>query len=160
MQRSLKGRFLCEAFFDKGGILKLDIKFENTITPKEYNDLREKIGWKPHDLKRVEEAIKSSRFVRKVVINGEIIGMARVICDGIYAFVVDVIVSPNYQNMGIGKKLMQELLDEIEKSINEGETMSVNLVSMAGKEEFYEKCGFRKIPYEYTGYGMKKVIKK
>lgn len=138
----------------------MDIQFENSITPKEYNDLREKIGWKPHDLKRVEEAIKSSRFVKKVVVNYETIGMARVISDGIYAFVVDVIISPNYQNKGIGKKLMQELLDEIEKSIKEGEAMSVNLVSMAGKEEFYEKCGFQRIPYEYTGYGMKKVVEK
>ncbi len=79
----------------------MDIQFENSITPKEYNDLREKIGWKPHDLKRVEEAIKSSRFVKKVVVNYETIGMARVISDGIYAFVVDVIISPDYQNRGI-----------------------------------------------------------
>lgn len=130
------------------------------ITPEEYNDLREKIGWKAHDLKRVEKAIGSSKFVKKVVVNNEIIGMARVICDGIYAFVVDVMISPDYQNQGIGKKLMQELLQEIEENMNEGETMSVNLISMAGREEFYEKCGFQKIPYDYTGYGMKKVIEK
>ena len=138
----------------------MDFKFEDSITPKEYNDLREKIGWKPHDLKRVEVALKDSKFVKKVVVNNETVGMAKVICDGIYAFVVDVIIHPHYQNKGIGKKLMQELLREIEESMNEGETMSVNLVSMAGKEKFYEKCGFRKIPYEYTGYGMKKVIEK
>ncbi len=138
----------------------MNIEFENIITPEEYNELREKIGWKAHDLKRVEKAIGSSKFVKKVVVNNEIIGMARVICDGIYAFVVDVMISPDYQNQGIGKKLMQELLQEIEENMNEGETMSVNLISMAGKEEFYEKCGFQKIPYEYTGYGMKKVIEK
>lgn len=138
----------------------MKVDFENRITPKEYNDLREKIGWKPHDVKRVEEAIKNSRFVKKVVVNHETIGMARVICDGIYAFVVDVMISPDYQKKGIGKQLMQEILNEIEESIKEGESISVNLVSMAGKEEFYEKCGFHKIPYEYTGYGMKKVIEK
>ena len=138
----------------------MNIEFENIITPEEYNELREKIGWKAHDLKRVEKAIGSSKLVKKVVVNNEIIGMARVICDGIYAFGVDVMISPDYQNQGIGKKLMQELLQEIEENMNEGETMSVNLISMAGKEEFYEKCGFQKIPYEYTGYGMKKVIEK
>ncbi len=138
----------------------MNIEFENIITPEEYNELRGKIGWKAHDLKRVEKAIGSSKFVKKVVVNNEIIGMARVICDGIYAFVVDVMISPDYQNQGIGKKLMQELLQEIEENMNEGETMSVNLISMAGREEFYEKCGFQKIPYDYTGYGMKKVIEK
>ena len=138
----------------------MEIKFENSISAKEYNELREKIGWKAHDIKRVEKAIASSKFVKKVIVNNEIIGMARVITDGIYAFVVDVIISPNYQNQGIGKKLIQELLQEIEKNMKEGETMSVSLISMAGKEEFYEKCGFHKIPYEYTGYGMRKVIEK
>ena len=31
---------------------------------------------------------------------------------------------------------------------------------MKGKEEFYEKCGFTKILYDYTGYGMIRRIEK
>lgn len=63
----------------------MDLKFEDCITPREYNDLREKIGWEAHDFKRVEEAIKNSKFVKKVIVGTEMVGMARVICDGIYA---------------------------------------------------------------------------
>ena len=38
--------------------------------------------------------------------------------------------------------------------------LSINLISMQGKEAFYEKCGFRKIPFDYTGYGMIRRIEK
>ena len=31
---------------------------------------------------------------------------------------------------------------------------------MKGKEEFYQKCGFRTIPFDYTGYGMIRRIEK
>ncbi len=44
----------------------MEIKFENSISAKEYNELREKIGWKAHDIKRVEKAIASSKFVKKL----------------------------------------------------------------------------------------------
>ncbi len=70
------------------------------------------------------------------------------------------VVSPNYQNKGVGKLLINSLLKDIEDSINVGESISVNLVSMKDKGGFYEKLGFRKIPYDDTGYGMKKKIEK
>ena len=49
---------------------------------------------------------------------------------------------------------------EVENKTKKGQKCSINLVSISGKEEFYEKCGFHKIPYDYTGYGMKKKIQK
>lgn len=138
----------------------MNIKLENNINVEDYNSLREKVGWRIKDSNVIKRALSNSSFMKKAIVNNEVVGMARVISDGMYALIADVIVSPEYQNKGIGKLLINALLKDLEDSINEGEEISVNLVSMKGKEEFYEKCGFQKIPYDYTGYGMKKKIQK
>lgn len=138
----------------------MNIKLENNINVEDYNSLREKVGWRIKDSNVIKRALSNSSFMKKAIVNNEVVGMARVISDGMYALIADVIVSPEYQNKGIGKLLINALLKDLEDSINEGEEISVNLVSMKGKEEFYEKCGFNKIPYDYTGYGMKKKIQK
>ena len=51
-------------------------------------------------------------------------------------------------------------LKEVYNKTKEGQKASINLISMQGKETFYEKCGFRKIPFDFTGYGMIRRIKK
>lgn len=45
---------------------------------------------------------------------------------------------------------------KIENNLNVNEYNSLR----SGKEEFYEKCGFRKIPFDYTGHSMIKRIEK
>lgn len=138
----------------------MNIELKNIIEVEEYNNLRKEVGWNKTDEKRVENALKESSFMKKAIVDDKTVGMVRAISDGIYALIVDVVVSPMYQNKGIGKMLINALLKDIEDSINEGESISVNLVSMKDKEEFYEKFGFQRIPCDYTGYGMKKKIEK
>ena len=65
-----------------------------------------------------------------------------------------------YQGKGIGKILIEEIVKEVYNKTKEGQKASINLISMQGKETFYEKCGFRKIPFDYTGYGMIRRIEK
>lgn len=140
--------------------MKMDVEIENNITVEEYNKLRKSISWNEHSEDRVENAIRGSVFVKKATINGKTIGMARAIGDGIYYFIVDVIVNPEYQKRGIGKKLIEAIVKEVESRTEKGQKSSINLVSMKGKEEFYEKCGFKKVPFEYTGYGMiRRIVK-
>lgn len=138
----------------------MNVKLENSLNVEEYNDLREQVGWNKTNVKQVQKALNNSTYIKKAIVDNKIVGMARTISDGIYALVVDVVVSPKYQNKGIGKMLINSLLKDIENSMNEGETISVNLVSMKNKEYFYEKLGFKKVPYDYTGHGMKMKIKK
>ena len=89
-------------------------------------------------------AIKSSVIVKKVIIDNKTIGMARVIGDGIYYLIVDVIINPEYQRKGIGKTLIKEIIKEITNITQQGQKCSIILEAANGKEEFYEKCGFRK----------------
>ena len=86
--------------------------------------------------------------------------MARAIGDGLYYLIVDVVVHNEYQGKGIGKLLIEEIVKFVEDRTEVGQKASINLISMKGKEEFYEKCGFRKIPFDYTGYGMIRRIEK
>lgn len=138
----------------------MEYKIEDIITPEEYNQLRNSVGWDSKDINVIEKALKSSAIIKKVMIDNETIGMARTIGDGLYYLVVDVVVNKDYQGMGIGKILIEEIVKDIYNKMKEGQKVSINLMSMQGKEEFYEKCGFRKVPFDYTGYGMIRRIEK
>ena len=127
---------------------------------KEYNQLRNSVGWDSKDINVIEKALKNSAIIKKVMIDNETIGMARTIGDGLYYLVVDVVVNKDYQGKGIGKILIEEIVKDIYNKMKEGQKVSINLMSMQGKEEFYEKCGFRKVPFDYTGYGMIRRIEK
>lgn len=138
----------------------MEIKIENDLSEHEYNNLRNTVGWDFKDKEMARNAIKSSVIVKKVIIDNKTIGMARVIGDGIYYLIVDVIINPEYQRKGIGKTLIKEIIKEITNITQQGQKCSIILEAANGKEEFYEKCGFRKIPFDYHGYGMIKRIEK
>ena len=138
----------------------MEYKIENTITAKEYNELRSSIGWDIKEENIIEAAIQNSVVVKKVTFDNKTIGMARAIGDGLYYLIVDVVVHKEYQGKGIGKLLIEEIVKFVEDNTKEGQRASINLISMKDKEEFYEKCGFRKIPFDYTGYGMIRRIEK
>ncbi len=67
----------------------------------------------------------------------KLVGLARAICDGEYqAVVYDVVLLPEYQNRGMGKRIMDELLKQIPAS-------NIILYAVPGREGFYAKCGFK-----------------
>ena len=138
----------------------MEYKVENTITLKEYNQLRNSVGWESKEMQITQKALENSIIVKKATLENNVIGMARVIGDGLYYYIVDVVVNPEYQNKGIGKLLIESIVKDIEACTKIGQKCSIYLISMKGKEEFYEKCGFTRIPYDYTGYGMIRRIEK
>ena len=133
---------------------------ENIISPKEYNELRNSVGWDSKDEEVITDALNNSVIVKKILENDKVIGMARAIGDGLYYLIVDVVVHNEYQGKGLGKILINEIVKEVENRTKIGQKASINLISMQGKEVFYEKCGFRKIPFDFTGYGMIRRIEK
>ncbi len=138
----------------------MDYKIESNITPEEYNQLRNSVGWDSKDRNIILNALENSIIIKKVSFENKTIGMARAIGDGLYYLIVDVVVHSDYQKKGIGKLLIESLVKDIEDHTIVGQKCSINLISMKGKEKFYEKCGFRTIPFDYTGYGMILRIKK
>ena len=132
----------------------MEYKIENNLQPEEYNELRKQANWKTRNVEITKQALDNSTIIKKATIDDIPVGMARVIGDGMYYLIVDVVISEKYQKQGIGKLLLQSIITEIKDRTKLGEACSINLVSVAGKEGFYEKLGFKKIPYNNTGYGM------
>lgn len=138
---------------------KVNPTFVKTIAVKnsfpkveEFIKLFNSVGWE-RDKKRVKEHKKHSCFAVSLYIDNEIIGMGRVVGDGTYFTIYDIVVDKNYQGFGIGSIIMREIVNWY-KTIEDDDTfLYVN--ACKNSEPFYEKFGFRSRPNEDVGAGMK-----
>ena len=133
---------------------------ENLLSYEDYRTLRESVGWHLFSKNQMQQALDNSLYTIVAVENNQSVGMGRLICDGMYFLIVDVVVHPVFQKCGIGTNIMNMLLKYVEKKTPTGGRSSVQLVAEKGKEPFYEKLGFKTIPNEFCGSGMRKVIHK
>lgn len=82
-----------------------------------------------------------------------LIGFGRVLSDGIlHAFIVDLIVDPHYQGCGIGKMILNNLVDKCKLA----GIPDIQLFCANGKKEFYTKQGFRPRPDGAPGMELSK----
>lgn len=133
---------------------------ENLLSYEDYRTLRESVGWHLFSKNQMQQALDNSLYTIVAVENNQLVGMGRLIGDGMYFLIVDVVVHPVFQKCGIGTNIMNMLLKYVEKKTPTGGRSSVQLVAEKGKEPFYEKLGFKTIPNEFCGSGMRKVIHK
>lgn len=92
--------------------------------------------------------------------NENAIGMGRVVGDGIYFTIVDIVVRHEYQGKKIGTAIINSILNYIERNMYDGSRVSVQLLAEAGKEQFYIKQGFKLVPHQYCGPALRKIIYK
>ena len=131
------------------------IRFDGTITPEEYMDLREKVGWMQFPIEEAKNCIDNAYMVICVRDDEKAIGVVRLLWDGGYvAFLSDVMVDPAYQGQGIGRKLVESVIQRIRDDMKPGYKVKLTLNASKGKEPFYEKFGFRQRPNEDAGAGM------
>ena len=132
----------------------------NKLTYQEYISLRSSVGWNNFAEEQITQSINNSIYNITVVDNEQTIAMGRLIGDGIYYLIVDIVVRPEYQGKGIGSNVMDMLLKYVEDMTPVGGKASIQLIAEQGKEEFYTKKGFQCIPHENCGSGMQKIIMK
>lgn len=133
---------------------------ENVLCYEDYYRLRESVGWCNFSKVQAQAALNSSLYTVVVFENNQAIGMGRLIGDGMYLIIADIVVSPAYQKRGIGSKITNMLIEYAMKKLPSGGRASIQLISEKGKEAFYEKLGFKCIPNDFCGSGMRKVIHK
>ena len=138
----------------------MTIEIHDYLNADEYNKLRIEAGWEIKNPLIVEKAIRNSTIIKKATYDNKIVGMARAIGDGMSYLLVDVVVSSKYQKQGIGKKLVNSIIEDIKKETMDGEYSTINLISIRGMEKFYESCGFEAVPFGYNGKGMRIKIEK
>ena len=136
------------------------IEIHDDINVDEYNKLRVEAGWEIKNPLIVEKVIRNSTIIKKATYDSKTVGMARAIGDGMSYLLVDVVVSSKYQKQGIGKKLVNSIIDAIKNETMAGEYSTINLISIRGMEKFYESCGFEAVPFGYNGKGMRIKIEK
>lgn len=133
---------------------------ENVLCYEEYCNLRESVGWLSFSKEQTENALNNSLYTVIAVDDNQTIGMGRLLGDGMYYMIVDVVVCPVYQKKGIGTHIITMLIDYVDNKTPIGGRSSIQLIAEKGKELFYEKVGFQLIPHDYCGSGMRKVIHK
>lgn len=111
-------------------------------TLEEYIELCTIIGWK--DFMNFEVAQKSldqSIFGTVIQYQDKIVGMGRIIGDGaIYYYIQDIVVSPEHQNKGLGKLILETLMEYL--STHAPHKAFVGLFANEGTQGFYRKHGF------------------
>ena len=133
---------------------------ENVLCYEDYCRLRKSVGWTNFSKEQAQTALSNSLYTVAVFENSRAVGMGRLIGDGIYLIIVDIVVDPAYQGKGIGSKIVSMLIEYAIKELRNGGRTSIQLISEKGKEPFYEKQGFKQIPNDFCGPGMKMVIRK
>jgi len=122
-------------------------------TAKEYLVLRKKLSWETYSSKDAKRALDSSLFCVAVYENDTIIGMGRIVGDECLCFYIqDIMVSPAFQNQGVGTLIMKHILTYLNQKAVKG--AYIGLMSKKDKEYFYEKFGFVSRPNNTMGCGM------
>lgn len=138
-----------------------DVEYINSISCSDYNHLRKSVGWDEIAVKQAQTGINNSACIVSAICKGKTVGMARVVSDGGYVvLLVDVIVLPEFQGKGIGKTMLNKVMEYIKSSLAEGEGVFVNLMAAKGKEAFYKQFGFMERPTDQLGAGMTQWIAK
>ncbi|MGF7144560.1 GNAT superfamily N-acetyltransferase [Anaerotaenia torta] len=133
---------------------------ENSLQYADYFSLRQCIGWDNLSQEQTIQALKKSLYDIVAIDKERVIGMGRLIGDGLYYIIADVIVIPEYQGKGIGSELIKRIVDYADRQTPAGSRASIQLIAAKGKEPFYEKMGFKQLPNEHCGAGMRKIIHK
>lgn len=115
---------------------------ERKVSLEEYQWLRKSVGWGNTDTAATKDGLENSLYSVAVVKNGKVIAIGRVIGDGgLYFYIQDLMVHPEYQNKGIGKSLIKKLMDYITSNAKSG--AFVGLMAAKGLKKFYEPYGFK-----------------
>jgi len=115
----------------------------NELTAEEFISLWESVWGQGPSLEQTKLAMEHTLFRVSVFDGNRIVAMARMIGDmGLDYYIKDVIVRPEYQRKGIGRMMINELLEFINKNGVSGTDIFVELCAMPDKIPFYEKFGF------------------
>lgn len=120
--------------------------------PQEFCDMRVAAGLSPKSLKAATIALPNSLYGISIRDADKLIAMGRVVGDGACNFeVVDVAVDPQYQGLGLGRKVMEYIDGYLASAALEGSYVSM----IADEPLFYEKLGYKLVSPSSQGMTKK-----
>ncbi|WDV93655.1 GNAT family N-acetyltransferase [Brevibacillus parabrevis] len=119
---------------------------ERPPTLEEFHQLCVSVGWeKMMNFKVINHSLENSLHAVVVRFESKIIGMGRIIGDGyVYFYVQDIVVRPEFQKMGIGTMIMDNLMLYLKE--NAPDQAFIGLFSSNEGKKLYEKYGFQQYP--------------
>lgn len=113
---------------------------DRIATVEEYLSLRDSVGWTQPPRHKCHAALTGSAFGVVVLRDGRTVGMGRVFSDGaLYATIADIVVAQGHQGLGIGRQVMDRLIDWITTS----GIPHAGLVADDAVAEYYTRWPFR-----------------
>jgi ribosomal protein S18 acetylase RimI-like enzyme len=135
-------------------IMKLIESTRKDLNAEQINALRVSVGWcNKRNEEKWREILDKSSFVYSIYDQDKLIGMGRIVEDGIFCMFYDIVIHKDYQGRGIGKMIMNNLL----AFIKDKKYSSVSLFADPNNKDFlipfYNKFGFELFE---TGMRLKK----
>ncbi|MED2933283.1 GNAT family N-acetyltransferase [Bacillus wiedmannii] len=124
--------------------------------PTDFNELLvlyESLGWNSLQLtvNELEQMCKQSWYAIYAFDDKKLVGMGRIISDGVITGVIcGFCVLPEYQSIGIGKEIVERLIQHCEQN-----KVIPQLMCVKKLQSYYESIGF-----EAFSIGMTKTIKR
>lgn len=140
------------------------VVLEGLPTPQVYHDLRKLSGMTPPPMEAVPKALANSfggflAYERRKMVNEttpgpdqEAVAMGRLLGDGsLFLLLCDVAVHPEHQRKGLGKRILQALVDYVDKNAPEA---YVSLVAEPMAQKLYPQFGFKDVEPSIGMYRM------
>lgn len=123
---------------------------ERSPTLEEYQVLRTSVGWPVVDDETASIGLSHSLFSVCAIARDRTIGCGRVVGDaGLYLYVQDIIVLPEFQRRGVGRAIMTHIMDFIARTARAN--TFVGLMAARGVAGYYREYGFVERPVDRPG---------
>lgn len=133
--------------------MKLVFKRNDEVNVDDYIQVRDTANFMPYSKSYHKESIKNSLHTCVIYKDNDPAAIARLVGDNkLTFFIKDVVVKPEYRGMGLGKKVLNDILNYIEE--NAAPNAYIALMASKESENFYKKFGFIKRPNDKFGSGM------
>ncbi len=119
--------------------------------PQEYCDLRVTCGLSEKSIDSATKGLPLSLYSITIRDSGTLIGMGRVVGDGLHVQVVDIAIHPDYQKKGLSRIILERIVNFVNTEISSTATVSL----FADVDWLYEKFGFAK-PQKSQGMFLKR----
>lgn len=122
----------------------MDIRYETThnFTPDTLRDLFLSVEWSSgHYPEKLCAAMRNYETVVSAWDGERLVGLVCAMDDGVMtAYVHYLLVNPEYQDMGIGRRLVEDIKEKYR------DYLRIVVVAYNAEAHFYEACGFKKSP--------------
>ncbi|NET30507.1 MAG: GNAT family N-acetyltransferase [Cyanothece sp. SIO1E1] len=132
--------------------VRIFFSLERDLDLYELEELCDAVGWSRRPLRKVKKAIQNSFVVvtmwEQRGYRRRLIGFSRATSDHAFnATIWDVVVHPDFQGKGLGKKLMKQLI----KKLRNEDISNITLFADPQVVDFYKQLGFMQDPEGIKG---------